>query len=1204
MLLKKLEIKGFKSFGDKVFIEFYKGVTGIVGPNGCGKSNVVDSIRWVLGEQRTKNLRSDKMSNVIFNGTRARGPGRLAEVSLTFDNNKQLLPPEYSQVTITRRYHRNGDSEYMINFVPCRLKDIQDLFLDTGIGSDSYAIIELKKVDEILNDKENARRGLFEKAAGVSKYKNRKKQAMSRLDGVDKDLNRVNDLLAEIEKNLNSLERQAKQAERYFKLKEKYKKASITYAYQRIKRERDAFLLLNDKLENETQKKEEFQRKFANQEVTLEQKKQEVLQYEQHYSQKQKKLNNHLGQLRNLENERRLKNERLSFSTEKTSSLKEQITQDSENKDTVYQNILQLEAQRNSAQKMWQELELELQNYQEELEEQRAKTAEIQQLTTNKENFYKQKEQATFQLNKDYEIKQTQLSSAKQELEKIISADSQQHEELDRYRLEIDEIEKGLKEVRMHLEGWQEKEEQRRTQISHLETTVDTIREERSIKNRERDAKQNEYNLTKSLIDNMKGFPEALKFLQKHSEAWSEQSPHLLSDIITTKEEKYRVAIENYLEPFLSYYIVQNAAEAYQAIQLLSKHQKGKANFFILDHILPQEVTTETQPDEQFPVTSALAVTEFDAHYRPLFEHLLANVWITESEVSSESTPATPDEVIVPEWLSNVNHRINLITSDGEIIRRALSISGGSVGAFEGKRIGRVKNLEKLAEEIQLLEQEIEGIQSNLTFQQTDLQNRKQDQTFRQAIKDSQKEVNQFQGQMISLRTKQEQLAQLLEKNLHAKDEITERIAVLQEEISELLPQTNQQKNALVDLADEVEALKEQLLVENEGLQMKSSRFNQQNITFHQQQNKIATIDQEIGYKQQTLKTLEDRLVKYRQELVQVEVEAGQLMDSQESQDALIEELQEKTTTYNEEVKAAEKEYYAIRKLVNDLDRELRDLQKNKESLSVILNELQNKIHETKINLTTITERLSAEFQVNIDQLMLETQEDESLILDENLSEVELQAEVETIKRKIDKIGTINPMAMDQYNESKERRDFIVTQKDDLIKSKEALLQTIAETEEFAKTAFLEAYEKIRTNFLTVFRSLFSEEDTADLQLTDPENPLESKIDIIAKPKGKRPLTINQLSGGEKTLTATSLLFALYLLKPAPFCIFDEVDAPLDDANTEKFNNIIKTFSKDSQFIIVTHNKRTMASTDVMYGVTMKEQGVSSVVPVDLRALD
>jgi len=1198
MLLKKLEIKGFKSFGDKVFIEFYKGVTGIVGPNGCGKSNVVDAIRWVLGEQRTKNLRSDKMSNVIFNGTRARGPGRLAEVSLTFDNNKQLLPPEYSQVTITRRYHRNGDSEYMINFVPCRLKDIQDLFLDTGIGSDSYAIIELKMVDEILNDKENARRSLFEKAAGVSKYKNRKKQALNRLNGVDADLNRVNDLLAEIEKNLNSLERQAKQAERYFKLKEKYKKASISYAYQRIKRERDAFLLLNDKLENETQKKEELQRQFANKEVVLEQKKQEVLQYEQHYTQKQKKLNNHLGQLRNLENEKKLKNERLSFSTEKTSSLKEQIAQDSENKDTVYQNTLQLEAQRNSAEKMWQELELELQNYKEALEEQREKTAEVQQLATNKESFYKQKEQETFQLNKDYEIKQTQLSSAKQELEKIISADSQQHEELDRYRLEIDEIGNGLTEVRRRLEEWQEKEEQRRIQVGDLEETVDKIREQLSIKNRERDAKQNEYNLTKSLIDNMEGFPEALKFLQKHSEAWSEQTPHLLSDIITTKEEKYRIAIENYLEPFLSYYIVQNAAEAYKAIQLLSTHQKGKANFFILDHILPNDTENQGVSDDLFNAVQVLDVTEFDARYRPLFEHLLANVWIVEIETAEEA------EKVMPNWLNEADLPINLISRDGEIIRRSLSISGGSVGAFEGKRIGRVKNLEKLAEEIQLLEQEIEGIQSNLTFQQTDLQNRKQDQTFRQAIKDSQKEVNQFQGQMISLRTKQEQLAQLLEKNLMAKDEITERIAVLQEEIGELLPQTNQQKNALADLADEVEALKEQLLVENESLQMKSSRFNQHNITYHQQQNKIATIDQEIGYKQQTLKTLDDRLIKYRQELVQVEVETGQLMDSQESQDALIEELQEKTDAYNEEVKAAEKEYYAVRKLVNDLDRELRDLQKNKESLTVILNELQNKIHETKINLTTITERLSAEFQVNIDQLMLDTQEDESLTPDENMSEVELQAEVETIRRKIDKIGTINPMAMDQYNESKERRDFIVEQKEDLIKSKEALLQTIAETEEYAKEAFLEAYEKIRTNFLTVFRSLFSEEDTADLQLTDPENPLESKIDIIAKPKGKRPLTINQLSGGEKTLTATSLLFALYLLKPAPFCIFDEVDAPLDDANTEKFNNIIKTFSKDSQFIIVTHNKRTMASTDIMYGVTMKEQGVSSVVPVDLRALN
>lgn len=1200
MLLKKLEIKGFKSFGDKVHIDFTEGVTGIVGPNGCGKSNVVDAIRWVLGEQRTKNLRSDKMSNVIFNGTRARGQGRTAEVSLTFDNNKHILPPEYSQVTITRRYHRSGDSEYMINYVACRLKDIQDLFLDTGIGSDSYAIIELKKVDEILNDKENARRSLFEKAAGVSKYKNRKKQALSRLDGVDKDLDRVNDLLAEIEKNLNSLERQAKQAERFFRLKEQYKKASILYASTRIKRERDAFLLLNDKLETETAKKEEIQRELANKEHTLEQKKEEVLQYEQHYSAKQKKLNNHLGQLRHLENEKKLKDERLSFSTEKTTTLKDQIAQDTENKDTVYQSLLQLEAQRGSAEKMWQELEMELQNYKEALDEQKEKTAEVQQLATNKEAFFKQKEQAAFQLNKDYEIKQTQLSSAKQELEKVTSADSQQAEELQRYELELVQVEKTLEEVNVRLADWQQKEEQHRAEVSALEETVEEIKVRLSSKNRALDAKQNEYKLTKSLIDNMEGFPEALKFLKKNSEQWTQATPYLLSDIITTRDPRYLVAIENYLEPFLNYYIVQNVAEAYQAIQLLSESQKGKANFFILDHLLPQEAKPSETPAELGNAVRALDIAEFDARFRALFEHLLANVWIVDNEVLLSAT-----EQGLPEVLNNAALAINLVSVNGEVVRRPATASGGSVGAFGGKRIGRVKNLEKLAADIALLEQEVGDIGEQLAFQQTDLQQRKQDQTFREAIKECQKEVNQSEGSMISLRTKREQLAHLLEKNIQAKEEITEKVARLQEEIGELLPQTNHQKTELEDLAYEVENLKEQLLAENEALQMKSSRYNQQNIAFHQQQNKLATIDQEIGYKQQTLTTLENRLVKYRQELVQVEVEAGQLMDSQESQDALIEELQEKTASYSEEVKAAEKEYYDVRKLVNDLDKELRELQRRRESLSVILNELQNKIHETKINLTSISERLSAEFQVDIDQLMLVTdEEDEENQAKEKLSEVELQAEVETIKRKLEKIGTINPMAMDQYQESKERRDFIVEQKEDLLKSKESLLQTIAETEEYAKNAFMEAFDKIRANFLTVFRSLFSEEDTADLILTNPEDPLESKIDITAKPKGKRPLTINQLSGGEKTLTATSLLFALYLLKPAPFCIFDEVDAPLDDANTEKFNQIIKTFSKDSQFIIVTHNKRTMASTDLMYGVTMREQGVSTVVPVDLRGLE
>ncbi|MEO1655145.1 MAG: AAA family ATPase, partial [Bacteroidota bacterium] len=385
MQLSRLEVKGFKSFGDQAIVNFDKGVTGIVGPNGCGKSNVVDSIRWVLGEQKTRALRSDKMENIIFNGTKKRKPAPMAQVSLTFDNNKKLIPSEYTKVTITRRYYRTGESEYLINDVRCRLKDINDLFLDTGIGSDSYAIIELKKVDEILNDKYQARRDLFEKAAGISKFKTRKKESLNKLDAVDKDLARVGDLLFEIEKNLRSLERQAKQAERYFKLETAYKKTSLAYARKAVKRQREIKEALQIQIERETRKRQELNQAIQNIEGLRENKKVQLDHLEKNLSFKQKQLNAHIAQIRQIENDKKLKNERVRFLEDKISNLRQQIQQDIQNQSRIKEEVSQLQIQLESANKQYNEAEIELSQLQNNYEQQKQTCAEIQQRVKSKD---------------------------------------------------------------------------------------------------------------------------------------------------------------------------------------------------------------------------------------------------------------------------------------------------------------------------------------------------------------------------------------------------------------------------------------------------------------------------------------------------------------------------------------------------------------------------------------------------------------------------------------------------------------------------------------------------------------------------------------------------------------------------------------------------------------------------------------------------
>lgn len=1188
MLLQKLIIKGFKSFGDKAVVDFNTGVTGIVGPNGCGKSNVVDSIRWVLGEQKTRALRSDKMENVIFNGTKNRKSAQYAEVSLTFANDRNLLPAEYTTLTVTRRYYRSGDSDYLINGVTCRLRDINDLFLDTGIGSDSYAIIELGMVDEILNDREQSRRKLFEKAAGVSKFKKRKKEALSQLQSVDTDLERVQDLQAEIAKNLRSLERQAKQAEKFFRLKKEYQNTSVALARKSIKRQREEHQTLSEKIKVEQENKQKLRNQIFEQERSLQEKKEALLRVEKHLSEKQKLLNAHQIQLRNLENERKLQVQRMDFASDKSNSLSKQIEQSKGEKESLEQKIQQIEAQKVSAEKQWNEVEMTLQNIKEEYDLQKAKTQEIQQKVSAKQKQYQEKQNATFQLNKNLEIKQSQLSNSKQELEQVVSEDSKQNALIQNYAKQVAELEFLLEQKQENLAKVQREEENREAQINQINFEIEALREDLREKNRILDAKKNEYNLSKSLLKNMEGFPEAIKFLSQ-SEDW-ESEKVLLSDIISAPAE-YRVAIENYLEPYLNFYVVENELQAFSALHLLDKHQKGKASFLINNEKAPNPKGEQKSPQPQRGAETpnskpALEIVKFEEKYANLVHYLLGNVFVLEHEKDYN--------LLHPDFVEKT--QANFVSKDGKIIQRNFVLSGGAVGDFEGGKISRKQNLETLAEVLEGLEKDNQELRNVLKERQGYLQDLKA-QNAQNQIRALQKENQELEKNLIALETKKEQIENLVQSNTSKQDLTLSRISELEDELQNFIPKLNQEQQSLKDIEEDLEILRENLALENEVLAEKSERYNQQNIQVYQKKNTIENLEREATYSQENFEKLANRIVQYEKELAELQKNSLTLQAGSATQDKQLAELQAQSPEIETAVEDAEKQFYQLRANIQDEEQALKRLQKQKEDLDFILQQLHNQLNEVKLALTSVKERLSGEFHVDLDQLVLEEEDSE-------FTEKQLKEQTQKLREQIEKIGTVNPMAMESFKEMKERSDFIQTQRSDLETAKKNILKTINETENYAKEVFLDAYLKIRTNFIQVFRSLFSEEDTADLILSDPENPLESKIEIVAKPKGKRPLTINQLSGGEKTLTATSLLFALYLLKPAPFCIFDEVDAPLDDANTDKFNRIIRDFSKDSQFIIVTHNKRTMTQADILYGVTMHEQGVSRLVPVDLRSLE
>lgn len=1177
MQLTQLEIKGFKSFGDKITINFNEGVTAIVGPNGCGKSNVVDAIRWVLGEQSTRMLRSEKMDNVIFNGSKSRKPANLAEVSLTFDNTKNILPTDYSQVTLTRKLYRTGDSEYRLNDVQCRLKDITDLFLDTGVGSDSYAIIELRMIEEIISNKEGSRRNLFEEASGISKYKLRKKQTFNKLKDTEADLERVEDLLFEIEKNLKMLENQAKKAERYYKLKEQYKTLSVVLASFRIV----SFSESLSKIEGQEQKQREEKTGIVTQidtlEAALQQQKLDSITKERNLAAQQKATNEYVAKIRAYESDKKIKNEQLKFQQDKEARLSADLERDRNQLNHVLYNIKRLSEEKAQEEESLQTLTDKVADLKMAVDElkltQTAARNELTDLTQGNTNLQNQ----AYKAEKDIDILQIQQQALEQESQRNMEDAADKKTELSHFTEVVTELQHRAESAEKEYQQEVEQENKLQEQITALDSELNTVKETIIVESRKLDAKQNEYNLTKSLVDNLEGFPESIRFL-KNNAAWVKNVP-LFSDVLFCKEE-YRIAIENYLEPLMNYYVVENYDESIRAINLLSNSSKGRAQFFVLDNY-SHVITTPSAPANNW--IPALNVIEVDKRYLPLCNHLLKNVYLVNDDLGHELNNAPIEEGLV------------LIGKSGKFNKTKYTMAGGSVGLFEGKRIGRAKNLENLAKEIKQTDERVFDLKTRLEELKNQLEDLKASGKSAQ-IKQKQEELTKLNTELITVKTRQEQYQTFIENSLNRKDDIVQKISTIKadmERLQPLLVELKEQRQIKSDLLAEKQGEFNEL---NEMVTVQSNAYNQENIRFHQQQNKVSGLEKDLDYRYTQQESLEKQIKQNSAELEIVKAAIQEhLQNSDTSDDSLLEMYSQKEEL-ERATQEAEQEYYTWRGNVTESENEITLLRRKKDNAEVVENELKDERNNLKLELNALKERLSVEFNIDIEEL-LDTQ------VPEGENEQDLREKTDKLKRQLDEFGAINPMAMEAYAEMNERYEFIQTQKKDLAEAKASLLATIQEIDDTAKEKFMAAFTGIRENFIKVFRSLFNEEDSCDLILTDPQNPLESDIDIIAKPKGKRPLSINQLSGGEKTLTATAILFSLYLLKPAPFCIFDEVDAPLDDTNIDKFNNIIREFSKDSQFIIVSHNKRTIASTDIIYGVTMVEQGISRVVPVDMREL-
>jgi chromosome segregation protein len=812
-----------------------------------------------------------------------------------------------------------------------------------------------------------------------------------------------------------------------------------------------------------------------------------------------------------------------------------------------------------------------------QLESKRSNNLEIRTQWQQSEQDQQQVRQLVYQLEKQLALKQAELESQQKAAQRSLFEQEERQQQLDKLLADIAGYEDKISKQRSLLDDITQKENDNLQRITDLELELEEFRSQLTQNNRVLDAKQNEYRLTKNMIDNLEGFPDAIKFLKKKA-GWLKDSL-LLSDILYC-DEQYRAALESVLQPYLNHFIVQSENEALQAIHLLREGSVGKAGFLILDHFNGRAASEKKRPHaDLIPLAD---IVEVDALYQPVIHYLLDGIYLADEGFSLEQWQPESEEAVV-------------ISKSGHLLRAPYQLSGGAVGLFEGKRLGRLKNLEKLDSEIKALEKTVLTGKKAVQDTQYNLQTCRNN-SYKKVIERESKDLQEMEKTFVSAKARIDNFKEVVEKSRERQLEVEGIIGSLKEElqpIQDKLAKAQQEQEAAIDKTRDLE---QQFKQASEGFSSLQQQFNEQNIRFLQQENLYKSLEQTRNFKQNQLESTESQTFRNQTELVQIQEDIQFNKTKADELDTTLQQGYAERESLMEALSERETSFFGLKQQARKTEEAIREQEKERRHIEEQIRLQKDQLNDQKVRLNVLKEKLAFEFRIELEDMLDQLQLPET-------GKDELQDRISKVRKKLDQFGEVNPMAEEAYNEIKERYDFITEQKNDLINAKESLLQTIEEVDTSAKAQFLDTFAAVRENFIKVFRSMFTKDDNCDLVIVNQDDVLESDIEITAKPKGKRPQSINQLSGGEKTLTALSLLFALYLYKPAPFCILDEVDAPLDDTNIKKFNDAIRSFSDKSQFILVTHNKSTMAEVDAIYGVTMIKQGISRVVPVDFSHL-
>lgn len=1178
MYLKRIETIGFKSFADKTVVEFEQGVTAVVGPNGSGKSNISDAIRWVLGEQSAKSLRGGKMEDIIFAGTSTRKPLNFAEVTLVLDNSCGSLPIDYEEVSITRRVYRTGDSEYLINKQKVRLKDVVDLIMDTGIGHDSLSIISQDKVKAIVEARVEDRRVIIEEAAGVLKYKMRKKEATRKLESTSDNLSRVQDIIFELEDQVEPLRKQSEQAEKYMVLKQECSDSEISVLAYDIK-------TLNDQMERSKKERKdvEFEHVSINAKIANDERRRDTLKQNQQAQERQlEQLQADLVEtsewIQKLQGQRDVLKERHKNASSNKEELAEQQAQLESRLETSQVELKTAEEAMTKTKTLLETKQSQLQKVSEEyqhLEE----NLKIQLDTTRDAYFEDVNRLASVKnqyiaINQQIKRTETTLERINEDEEKALLDRDALVQEQETFKAQYGKFETSLKEKR-DLYQQLYKEHQQRLKQAEMET------------NRHRhlthqlDKMNNRLQWLEDAQKDFSGFNEGVKKILKAREQGQVSGIEgAVAELVTVPKE-LELAMDVVLGPVMQQIVTTNDDSAKKAIDFLKKHHAGRATFLPLNviksRLLPMDVQNRIQGNQEV-VGVASQLVGYDQRYRQIVENILGNIIVTK------------DLNVAKNLAKQLNYRYRIVTLEGDVINAGGAMTGGAVKR-QGSSLLRQKNeIEDCQRQIQQLTDELE--QSKVLqeeWAQTVKQSEKELQKVQLAgerLKEKMSEVNQQklafeyreksqnereQLLRIERREHEAELKQLVEKN----NQLAEDRLVLEQRIEEAKATIE----TLEEQLEQQEELKSQLLQQMTELKVDVAKLE---TALH---NECATFERLKGETEQArtrLKELLDKIAESEQALLGnddevVQLEAN-LAEKKEKREGIIEQIQDQRVTLTK-----------VSQELETLEREVRESHKVQQKMAESLNQLDVSIGKVDVEMDIMIKKLEEEYQMTFDHA------NENYPLKGSIEEI--KSRIRSIKGQIAALGEINVGAIQEYQRVKERYDFLTTQRDDLIEAKATLEETINEMDQEMTVKFKETFDLVREQYMEIFKKLFGG-GSADLVLTDPHDLLHTGVEIIAQPPGTKLKTSNLLSGGQKALTSIALLFAILKVRTVPFCVLDEVEAALDEANVARYANYLKAFSNETQFIVITHRKGTMEKADVLYGVTMQERGVTKLVSV------